>query len=172
MVPSTLGTKACSLVLLNIQGFNPGANSRTKWKIEYLKTELTERSKSGMVPAVIGLTETHLKPHIVEAQLKLPDYEYVRSDRLLRKDGGVLLYVHKQIPITSTSKFDNSVCEAVTFLSSVCNSLVIGAYRPPDASFNEFKELITLFKMLLMKSQKKKDILMSLIYQNPMPRKS
>lgn len=137
-----MSTKPCSLILLNVQGFNPGANSRTKWKIHAIKNDIKERSKNSMVPAVIALTETHLKPHITKAQLTISNYDHVRSDRLSRKDGGVLLYVHKDIPITNSDTFDNSVCEAVTFSSSVRNSLVIGAYRPPDASLEEFKEML------------------------------
>ena len=40
-----MSTKPCSLVLLNVQGFNPGANSRSKWKIHALDKAIKERSE-------------------------------------------------------------------------------------------------------------------------------
>ena len=140
-------------MLLNVQGFNPGGSSKTKWKIGSLQKEIESRTSSGWIPAIIALTETHLKPRVEKAQLQIPNYDVRRSDRRLRKNGGVLLYIHNEIPITDCSTFDNSVCEAVTITSSVRNSLVIGAYRPPDASLEEFREMLPFIQKIIDDNQ-------------------
>ena len=109
-----------------------------------LKSEIENRYKTTQtMPAVIAVTETHLKSYISKAQVKIPNYEVYRSDRGQRTYGGVSLYIHQDIPVTKSSEFDNRVCEAVTCVCSTQNSLIICAYRPPDASCNEFFEMLS-----------------------------
>ena len=141
-------------MLLNIRGMNPGFNSRTKWKMPYLKLALENRCRTtNTTPAAIGLTETHLKSYISKAQVELPNYEVYRSDRSKRTYGGVSLYIHKNIPVTESIEFDNKVCEAVCCVSSAINSVIFCAYRPPDASYSEFLEMLTFIEHQIMENE-------------------
>ena len=42
---------------------------------------------------VIGITESHLDDKHLDGEIQIQGYESIRSDRLKRKGGGVLLYV-------------------------------------------------------------------------------
>ena len=122
---------------------DPGMNRKTHWKINYLRKEINNRnSKTDMIPSIIAITETHLKPYIEDAQIQIPNYNCVRADRKLRSQGGVLLYFHQDIPITDYDTFDNDVCQAAACISSPSKSMLICAYRPPDTSITRFQQML------------------------------
>ena len=78
-----------------------------------------ERAKKHSLP-FIALSETWLKSYISDAQLHIPGYALSRCDRQGRVGGGVLLYSHEDIPVSSVTTFDDGVCQAVfvTFLTA------------------------------------------------------
>ena len=91
-----------------------------------------ERAKKHSLP-FIALSETWLKSYISDAQLHIPGYALSRCDRQGRVGGGVLLYSHEDIPVSSVKTFDDGVCQAlfVTFLTAkIC---IANVYRPPSA---------------------------------------
>ena len=90
----------------------------------------------------IALTETWLKDYINDAQLKIPGYEVKRSDRAKRVGGGVLLYAHENIPVSYTTRYDDSTCEVLFCKFDTIKTCVIVVYRPPDAPLSSFKKAI------------------------------
>ena len=130
-------------MLLNIQGMNPGNRSKSKWKMAFFKKFIDSyRVERKLTPAVIAITETHLKSYVKDAQVKLPEYQVFRADRAIRSCGGVLLYVHDNIAVTSSKIFDNGTCEACVCVSLPCKSIIVSAYRPPDCSSSKFIEML------------------------------
>lgn len=124
--------------MLNIQGMNPGNRSKSNWKFDYLQSILNDN----FTPSVIALTETHLKSYVENAQITIPNYNLLRSDRKLRVGGGVLLYTHNDLPFTHSKVFDNGTCEAVMCASETLKSICICAYRPPNSSHRDFEEMM------------------------------
>ena len=59
---------------------------------------------------VIGLFESWLKPKILDTQVEIDTFIVYRADRIKRDRGGALLYIHKQIPVSHTEKFDDDIC--------------------------------------------------------------
>ena len=112
-------------MLLNIQGMIPNATSTQRWKLEYLST-LVEISS--LFYPIIALTETWIKPGIhTDAQISIENYQIHRGDRHHRDRGGTLIYTHKSIPITSSTSYDDDLCEA-TFITSVPRKLIIACF--------------------------------------------
>ena len=102
-----------SAIVLNIQSMNPSASSDARWKIHGLRSFVEEELKKNHCLPFIAITETWLKTYIKDAQINIPNYNVKRSDRGKRKGGGVLLYSHVDVPISSYSKFDDGTCEVV-----------------------------------------------------------
>ena len=100
-----------------------------------------ERAKKHSLP-FIALSETWLKSYISDAQLHIPGYALSRCDRQGRVGGGVLLYSHEDIPVSSVKTYDDGVCQAlfVTFLTAkIC---IANVYRPPSAIHSSFNKAI------------------------------
>ena len=88
---------------------NPSARSSTRWKIQYIQNKVEQKSKHISVH-FIALTETWLKPYINDSQLDIENYNISRCDRGTRVGGGVLLYSHESLAITSFEAFDDKIC--------------------------------------------------------------
>ena len=91
--------------LLNIAGINPKVN---KQRIK-LKTlgELIKESDN-MIPFFV-LCETHLKEQILDAEVSIPEYNLLRADRSVRKNGGVAIYYHHTFSISDSESVSVSV---------------------------------------------------------------
>ena len=76
-----------------------------------LKEEVLKLNNMKIYIPVIAVAESWLKPSIANAQVNIPDYNIFRADRELSKNGGVLLYIHEDIVIESSSSFDDNFCE-------------------------------------------------------------
>ena len=132
--------KHYSILLLNIQGFTPDATSIQRWKLDYLTNFVYT---SPCIYPIIALSETWLKPKHSDAQISIENYTIFRSDRIKRGRGGTLLYMHKSIPITSSDKYDDDVCQAI-FLKSIPMSLMIACiYKPCDTSASSFSKVLS-----------------------------
>ena len=106
---------------------------------------MEQKSKPISVP-FIALTETWLKLYIKDSQLDIVNYNISRCDRSTRVGGGVLLYSHESLPITSYETFDDKICQALLCKCETAEICVI--YRPPDAPTSSFKaclEFITYY---------------------------
>ena len=79
---------------------NPSASSVSRWKVQELEACINDKIEDKLSVPLIALTETWLSPHIADAQVHLSGYDLVRSDRMSRKGGGVLLYVKDDFPIS------------------------------------------------------------------------
>ena len=96
-----------------------------------------ERKQKHVIP-FIALTETWLKSYIADAQVAIPGYITSRCDRDKRVGGGVLLYSHEDIPLSSCEMFDDSVCQALFAVFHTVKMCVAIVYRPPNASHTSF----------------------------------
>ena len=96
--------------------------------------------KNHFIP-FIALTETWLSSHIADAQVSIPSYTVSRSDRSGR-GGGVILFSHEKFPITTTTRYDDGVCQALLCQFHSLKINVIVVYRPPDAAKELFSRAI------------------------------
>ena len=53
---------------------------------------------------VLFLTETWLKPEIIDSMINIPNFTLIRSDRLDKKGGGVALYFKSSLNVTLLEK--------------------------------------------------------------------
>ena len=118
---------------------NPGIVNQ-KWKT--LSLEELIISTSNYIPFVI-ITETHLNPDIMDAEIQIKNYNLHRADRISRKGGGVTIYSHDSISINCVESFTDKHCQAVLLYNETNNMIVVGAYRPPDTSLASFTNLMT-----------------------------
>ena len=104
----------------------PSAHSASRFKLtEFIEEHIQNLDRPKEDIPFIVLTETWLKSYITDAQIAIPDYEVVRQDRMKRLRGGVLLYVHKSLPISDIVKFDDDTCEGI-----ICSIKTIQKLQP------------------------------------------
>ena len=129
--------------MLNFQGLSPSAISQSRWKLPYLiDTHLTDtEEKKNKIPFIAG-TETWFKPYLTDAQISIPDYTPIRSDRVKSDRGGTILYVHSDIPVTNIDKYDDDVCGAVICTLESLKTIIASIYRPPSAPSDTFKNVM------------------------------
>jgi hypothetical protein len=84
------------------------------------------------------VTETWLKPDILDSEISIPGFTLHRSDREDRLRGGVCIYVREDITAVTVAKFDNSVCEVLIMKMAKLDAVLIAMYRPPDTRFSEW----------------------------------
>ena len=102
------------------------------------------------------MLETWIKPQIADAQIAVPNYQIVRADRQTRERGGCLLYVHDDLPITDEVTFDNDVCELAACTIKPSDTIAVSLYRPPDATNDEFSEMLQFLQKYIDKATKSK----------------
>jgi hypothetical protein len=117
---------------------DPGIKNQ-RWKIKALKEELLNNS---LHTPFFVLTETHLKPYHVDAEVHIGGYTVIRADRTKRIRGGVAIYLHNSISADTVKVFSNSYCESVMVYNVDSNMVFIGVYRPPLAPFDKFNECL------------------------------
>ena len=121
---------------------NPSASSTSRWKVHDLMSLIdNERTKKHALPFV-AITETWLKSYIADAQLHIPGYALSRCDRDKRVGGGVLLYSHQDIPITSCKTYDDGTCEALFVTFQASKLTIANVYRPPNATQASFARVL------------------------------
>ena len=111
-----------------------------KWKT--LSLEELIITTPTFIPFVI-LTETHLKPDVLDAEMHIQNYSLYRADRINREKGGAIIYVHESIVITSNDIYSDKYCQAVLIYSEIYNITLIGAYRPPDTPCASFSNMLS-----------------------------
>ena len=116
---------------------DPSAMSNTKHKL----VDFCEEHINDEIP-VISICESWLKPHVSDAQIYIKNYQIIRQDREKRDCGGVVLYIHNSLPITTSHYFDDNICEAVVAYVKSIKTIFISIYRPPDTPIKNFEKLI------------------------------
>ena len=139
MPEPTNGLKPPALLLLNIQGCDASALSTLLWKLPFVEEFITDASESY---SIISITETWLKPHISDAQVKLQNFNVYRSDRLNRERGGCCLYVKDNLIVSNELKFDGKFCGVVCCTIESTKSVVFSVYRPGDTPHEKFQEAL------------------------------
>ena len=90
---------------------------------------------------VFTVSETWLKPSILDNEIHLPGYSCVRSDRLGKVGGGCLAYVRDGIPYRPRPDLGTSSTEScvVEISRPKCKRLLIWTiYRAPDLNMESF----------------------------------
>ena len=116
-------------------------NKDTKHKLTKFREEHINQDV-----AIISICESWLKPHITDAQIYIDNYQIIRQDRVKRDCGGVLLYVHNSLPVTSSHYFDDDICEAVICYVNSIKTIFISVYRPPDTPIHSTEKLLQFMK--------------------------
>ena len=142
-------SQSSSILMLNTQGLDPSAGSSSRWKVPYIREMVLNHPD--FIP-FIALSETWLKPYISDAQIQLPGYHSIRSDRRSRIRGGALLYVHESLPVTKEESFDDSVCEVAMCTIDSANIILASIYRPPDATMKNFRAVTKFIQDYVEKS--------------------
>ena len=140
-----------SIVVLNIEGMDPSINSNSHWKLPHLEEEI-ENEPSYI--AILAVVESWLKNHIADAQIHLPNYQTLRSDRESSARGGTLLYIHNNLPTSKVNTFDDDFCEAVICNIDSENIVVAAVYRPPNTPVESFTNMLNFLQTHITKESK------------------
>ena len=129
-------------------------------KVKYL----CDTAKESNAPFIV-LTETHLKPEILSAEVRIEGYSLYRSDRGPGKShGGVAIYLRDDLTGQLVVAASNSMCETLVIKVKTLNLLLIVVYRPPNSSLECFDEAMKICQKsiddVISKDAKVKDILM------------
>lgn len=138
--------------MFNIQGMNPSAYSKSSYKLEYIKEELSSDENTQV--AAVAISEHWLKSHITDAQIHIPKYQVVRADRKISPRGGALLYVHEDYPIINEETFDNDICQLAVCTIKSSDTIIASIYRPPDTPDEQFSQMMEFLQEYIDKSSK------------------
>ena len=109
-------------------------------KVKYLR----DTAKESNAPFVV-LTETHLKPDILSAEVKIEGYSLYRADRGPNKShGGVAIYLRDDLTGQLVAVGTNSMCETLAIKVKTLNLLLIAVYRPPNSTLECFEEAMDI----------------------------
>ena len=120
---------------MNIRGLYPRSN---KTKVSYI-SDLAAESCTPF----IAVTESHLTPDILSAEVAISGYTLYRSDRLGgRTHGGCATYVRNDLTVVERQKFSNNCCESQVLELKELELLIVNIYRPPNTPMQLFEETI------------------------------
>ena len=121
-------------IYVNIRGLYPKSD---KSKVPYL----ADLAKETNAP-FICITESHLNPEILDAEISIPGYDVFRSDRVGRSHGGVVSYVRKDFVVKSKLKDSNSFCDSLILHIPQLNLVLANIYRPPNCPEEMFSQTL------------------------------
>ena len=106
----------------------------------------------------MSLTETHLSPNILDAEINIQDFNILRQDRKDRTHGGVLIYIKKQFVANILSSNSNQFCDYL--LVEIPELLLIMGvvYRPPNCPKDRFISQMTKINDKVNNFQKHKNV--------------
>ena len=128
-------------IYANIRGLFPSCN---KSKIPYLQ-DLAHVSNA---PFIL-LTESHLNPQIMDAEIQIKNYTLYRSDRLNRSHGGVCTYIRNDLAAEVILQDSNSYCDTLALKVLQLDLILINVYRPPGCPNELFLQTIETLKQML-----------------------
>ena len=143
-------------IYCNIRGLWLHSNRN---KVKYLRDTAIQSNAP-----FIALTETHLKPEILDAEVKIEGWSLYRSDRGPGKShGGVAIYLRNDLIGQLVAVHSNSQCETLVVKVKTLNLLLMCVYRPPDSTVENFCESMKICQKAIddvtEKDPKVKDIL-------------
>ena len=86
----------------------------------------------------MGITETWLTDQHEDAEVMIPGFSILRSDRKTRDGGGVALYLREDLTGDVLAQFDNGSCEMIIVMIHQLDTVVAVCYRPPNTRFGQF----------------------------------
>ena len=98
---------------------------------------------------MLAVTESWLNDQHVDAEVSMPNFSILRSDRKSREGGGVALYLREDITGDILVQFDNGTCEMVIVMVHQLNTVVTVCYRPPNTRYGQFCEMLSLLDSTL-----------------------
>ena len=113
----------------------------------------------------IALTETHLKPEILDSEVKIDGWSLYRTDRGPGKShGGVAIYLRNDLIGQLVTSHSNSMCETLVVKVKTLNLIIICVYRPPNSTVEAFEETLNVCQNSINRvtdsDPKVKDVLM------------
>ena len=89
---------------------------------------------------IIGITETWLHADLNINMLELPDFRFIRHDRVDRRGGGVGFYIHENInfEILFQCCYDFMECMCIKIIFPRVTYVCLNIYRPPNADIKQF----------------------------------
>lgn len=103
--------------------------------------------------ALVGvLTETHLKPKILDAEIvsHKPKYNLTRTDRSGdKKGGGVAILLQNTLSATTLLTHSTSACEILSIAIDDLKLIITVIYRPPKSKPNDFKTILDKLKQVI-----------------------
>lgn len=123
----TYSSKGLHICNINIQHVLP--------KIDELRL-IMAREKC---PDIMGLCETFLEPNILDSQVVIDGYDFIRKDRADTQDkngGGIILYFRNSLKYKRRPEYEISNIETVWSEIELPNAkpfLLCSVYRPPSA---------------------------------------
>ena len=106
---------------------------------------------------VFTVSETWLKPSILDNEIQIPGYSCARSDRLHKTVGGAMAYVRDGIPYRLRPDLGASLPESCVIEISrpKCKKLIIWTiYRAPDSNLETFiQDLNTSLSLVPIKTE-------------------
>ena len=116
----------------------------------------------------IALTETHLKPDILDPEVKIEGWSLYRTDRGPGKShGGVAIYLRKDLIGQLVTSHSNSMCETLAVKVKTLNLILICVYRPPNSTLEAFEEALEVCQKAINEvvdnDPKTKDVLILVI---------
>ena len=122
-----------SLIVGNIEGL---CSTRRRYKLNMLREMMVDKKA-----VVVALTETHLNPDILDAEVFIRGYQVFRSDRGHRRHkGGVAIYLKDQFALGAEvlAGGSNGVVEFLVIHVKIQRTIIVNVYRPPTARAGEF----------------------------------
>ena len=123
-----------NLILFNINGLYPKSNQA---KIPFLSDIAAEEK-----PQLICITESKLEPDVLDSEIKIENYDIIRTDRLERSGGGVAIYHEETLNCTPLLSASNSVCEVLIIKIHNNDTVICLLYRPPDCVYVELEDIL------------------------------
>ena len=118
-------------MLLNARSLNPSASSETRYKLENLKDTICNSD----IPAMaVAITETWWRPEFSDAQVGIPGYSVIRSDREGRVGGGCALYLHSSLSPSDQVAFSDNCNSVVAVYIPYSNFIIASVYRAPTSN--------------------------------------
>ena len=94
----------------------------------------------------ICLTETHLKPNVINAEIQMQQMTCYRTDRITREGGGVISYMREDLAVSSELNHSNAFCDSLGLHKPDLELALVTVYRPPKCPQFRFKECLEVVR--------------------------
>ncbi len=123
-------------------------------KLEYINNIAISQNAT-----LIALTETHLDPNTLNAEIQMKGYTPFRSERPDRTHGGVIIYIDNNQPHSEITTYSDNHCSLCVVKLENQNLILATVYRPPDCPTDSFKQTLAIIEEAINKIDPAPDIL-------------